>query len=293
MSATALQRVVVRMLFDPTFRDRVYADPMMVLSDVDLTPEERQWLITPDARAYGVDVHRRSRALAGLLEEYPVAGALAVRCAQGVQRLSGFFAAAVFHQCIQQRGSLADAFGVYLASPAFADYPAIAHMAEIERGIARVRRALELPDDHDEALTQDTQLCLAPWVALLSLPDTILPRYSQVRDHLAQHGTTLLEAVLDTQYPVLFVPPPSQTQAAWVLVVGIPGAEGPSLESTSPELGTLLAAARECIVCRDLCATAVRLGAEPPEALDIIRGLLADRLLICCRKCTVQGLHSR
>ena len=124
MSAIALQRVVVRMLFDPTFRDRVYADPMMVLSDVDLTPEERQWLITPDPRAYGVDVHRRSRALTGLLEEYPVAGALAVRCAQGLQRLYGFFAATVFHQCIQQRGSLADAFGVYLASEAFAEQPA-------------------------------------------------------------------------------------------------------------------------------------------------------------------------
>src|SRR5687768_8290736 len=104
------------MLFDPTFRDRVYADPLRVLSDADLTPEERQWLVAPDPRAYGVDVHRRSRALTGLLEEYPVAGALAVRCAQGLQRLYGFFAATVFHQCIQQRGSLADAFGVYLAS---------------------------------------------------------------------------------------------------------------------------------------------------------------------------------
>jgi hypothetical protein len=280
VSAIALQRVVVRMLFDPTFRDRVYADPMMVLSDVDLTPEERQWLITPDARAYGVDVHRRSRALAGLLEEYPVAGALAVRCAQGVQRLSGFFAAAVFHQCIQQRGSLADAFGVYLASPAFADYPAIAHMAEIERGIARVRRALELPDDHDEALTQDTLLHLAPWVELLSLPDIVLPRYGQWRDHLAQHGPSLLDAVLDAQYPLSFAPPLQETQAVFVLVVNTPGADGPSLEPTSPELGTLLAAAQQDIVCRDLCALAVQLGAEPHEALDIIGGLVADQLLI-------------
>jgi hypothetical protein len=282
VSAIALQRVVVRMLFDPIFRDRVYADPMLVLSDVDITPEERQWLVTPDPRAYGVDVHRRSRALTGLLEEYPVAGALAVRCAQGLHRLYGFFAATVFHQCIQQRGSLADAFGVYLASPVFADHPAISHMAAVERGIARVRRALELADDRDAELTQDTRLCLAPWVELLSLPDTILPCYSQLRDHLAQHGPALLEAVLDTQYPVPPAPSPSHTEVEWVLVVGLPGAEGPSLESTSPELGTLFAAAREPIVCRDLCAIAVRLGAEPSEAFDIIHGLLADRVLICC-----------
>ena len=74
-----------------------------------------------------------------------------------------------------------------------------------------------------------------------------------------------------------------QEETAWVLVVGIPGANGPSLESTSPELGALLAAARECIVCRDLCGLAVQLGAEPHEALDIIGGLVADRLLISSR----------
>jgi hypothetical protein len=77
--------------------------------------------------------------------------------------------------------------------------------------------------------------------------------------------------------------PPSDTEAAWVLVVGIPGTEGPSLESTSPELGTLLAAAQQDIVCRDLCALAVQLGAEPHEALDIIGGLVADQLLISSR----------
>jgi hypothetical protein len=283
VSAIALQRVVVRMLFDPIFRDRVYASPAGVLADVDLTPEERQWLVTPDPRAYGVDVHRRSRALTGLLEEYPVAGALAVRCAQGLQRLYDFFATALFHQCIQQRGSLADTFGAYLVSHDFADHPAIVHMTEVERGIARVRRALHMPDDHDAELTQGTLLRLAPWVELLSLPDTILPRYGQLRDHLVQHGPTLLEAVLDTQYPMPLALPPSDTEAAWVLVVGIPGTEGPSLESTSPELGTLLAAAQQDIVCRDLCALAVQLGAEPHEALDIIGGLVADQLLISSR----------
>jgi hypothetical protein len=141
VSATMLQRVVVRMLFDPTFCDRVYADPLAVLHDIELTAEECQWLVTPDRRAYGVDVHRRSRALTGLLEEYPVAGALALRWAQGLQHLYDFFAAAVFHQCIQQRGSLADAFGIYLSADTFAARAEIAHLAAVERGIARVRRA--------------------------------------------------------------------------------------------------------------------------------------------------------
>ncbi len=38
MSAIALQRVVVRMMYDPTFRKRVYADPERALRSVSLTP---------------------------------------------------------------------------------------------------------------------------------------------------------------------------------------------------------------------------------------------------------------
>jgi hypothetical protein len=278
-----LQRVVVRMLFDPTFCDRVYADPLAALPDIELTAEECQWLVTPDRRAYGVDVHRRSRALTGLLEEYPVAGALALRCAQGLQRLYDFFAADIFHQCIQQRGSLADAFGVYLSADTFVAQPEIAHLVAVERGIARVRRAPPLPDVRHNPLTEDTPLCLAPWVALLSLPAGTLSRYSQLRHHLVQYGAPLLAAVLDTAYQLPVAPLPSQEETAFILVVGVPGEEGPALEQTSGELGTLLAAAQQTIMCRDLCAVAVRLGAEAHEAFDIIQGFWTDRLLICCQ----------
>jgi hypothetical protein len=271
------------MLFDPTFCQRVYTDSATALQDVDLTAEERQWLVTPDPRAYGVDVHRRSRALTGLLEEYPVAGALAVRCRQGTQRLYGFFAAAVFHQCVQQRGSMADAFGVYLGSQAFADQPAIACLAKVERGIVRVRRALDRSDDQTNTLAENTHLCLAPWVALLSVPASTLSHYSDLRHHLLQHGAPLLEAVLDPAYHLPAVLPLHDTETAFVLVVNVPGEEGPSLEPTSQELGALLAAAQEGIACQDLWAVAVNLGAEPHEAPDIIQGLVTDRLLIRCQ----------
>jgi hypothetical protein len=283
VSATMLQRVVVRVLFDPDFCQRVYTDPATALHDVDLTAEERQWLVTPDPRAYGVDVHRRSRALTGLLEEYPVAGALAVRCPQGVQRLYGFFAAAVFHQCVQQRGSMAGAFGVYLGSQAFADQPAIACLAAVERSIVRVRRVLVLAEDQARALAADSRLRLAPWVALLSVPARTLSCYSELRHHLLQHGASLLEAVLDPAYHLPAAPPLNATETVFVLVVNVPGEAGPSLEPTSQELGALLAAAQEGIACQDLCAVAVNLGAEPHEALDIILGLLTERLLIRCQ----------
>jgi hypothetical protein len=283
VSAALLQRVVVRMLFDPAFCDRVYADPVAALLDVELTSEERQWLVAPDRRAYGVDVHRRSRALTGLLEEYPVCGALAVRCLRGVQRLHGFFATDIFHQCIQQRGSMADAFGTYLASEVFANQPESAHLAAVERGIARVRRAPHLPDEPTSPLTDDTCLCLAPWAVLLEVLPSTLERYSQLRDHLAHRGSLLLETVLDTAYQLPVASPLGQTEVTFVLVVNVPGDDGPSLEPTSHELGTLLTAAQGTIRCRELCAVAVRLGAEPHEAIDILQGFVTDRLLICCR----------
>ena len=104
MSAVALQRVVVRMLFDAVFRNRVYANPESTLHDVGLTLTERQWLLTPDPRAYGVDTHRASRALTSLLEEYPVAGALVLRTQRGLENLQLFFTSELFHHCIQWRG---------------------------------------------------------------------------------------------------------------------------------------------------------------------------------------------
>lgn len=280
MSAIALQRVVVRMLFDTAFRDQVYAAPIAVLHDVDLTPEERQWLIAPDPRAYGTDGYRQSRALTGLLEEYPVVGALAMRCPQGAQRLHAFFTAECFHQCVQQRGSLADAFGSYVGSQTFADCPEMAHLAQVERSIARARRASYLASDREQSLAAETCLILAPWVELLSVPATTLERYRRLHKHLQQCSATLLQAVLNPAYRLPDGPSLHRQPAAFVLVVGTPGADGLALEAASHELGTLLETARAGVLCRDLCVVAMRLGAEAPEALEIVQGCVTDQLLV-------------
>ncbi len=55
MSHAQLQRVVVRMLHDPELVDRVYADPDAALADVDLTADERSWLVAPDRRSWATD----------------------------------------------------------------------------------------------------------------------------------------------------------------------------------------------------------------------------------------------
>jgi hypothetical protein len=282
MTAVTMQRVVVRMMFDAGFRDRVYADAGTALQGLDLTPDECRWLSTPDPRAYGTDTYRCGRALTGLLEEYPVAGALALRLTHGIERLHGFFAAEVFHHCIQERGSMAEAFGAYLAAETFAQQPEIARMAAVEGGIARVRRAIDNLSGALGELMPDTRLCLAPWVELLSLHPATLPRYTALFSCLGQYGASRLEAVLDTAYALPAGQAVQDHATECVMVVGASGDAGPWLEPASDELGALLGAAQAGTTCRELCAVAVRLGAEPPEALELLQGFLAERLLVHC-----------
>lgn len=280
MSAIALQRVVVRMLFDAAFCDHVYADPETALHDVNLTAQERQWLVTPDPRAYKADTYRSSRTLTGLLEEYPVAAALIVRRPQGLERLQRFFTSPFFHQCIQQRGSLAAAFGTYLASPDFAAQPEVGCIAAIEMAIAQVRRASILLADTPPPLTAATELQLAPWVVLLTMQPTTLQYYTTLLQRLQHHSSSVLQATLDTTWRLPGNRRPPKAAPTYVMVVGVPGTEGPSLEAMSDELAALLAAAQHAVPLRDLCAVAVRLGADSHEAVDIIQGCVTDRLLV-------------
>ncbi len=282
MSAVALQRVVVRMMYDPAFCKRVYANPERALRDVPLTPQERQWLIAPPPSAYGADTYRSRRALTGLLEEFPVAGALAVRLPRGLQRLQQFFASQPFHQCVQARGSMAAAFGVYLRSEAFRSRktpPEIAHLASVEAGIAQVRRSPPPLPASPAPSTTETRFGLAPWVALLSVHPDTLDRYSALLAHLRQHGDTLVEAILDVPYRLPNGPAFRGKATAWLLVSHIPGRDGPSLESLTDDLGRLLAAAKTPIMLRELYALVEHMGCEPEEAQEVIAGLVDDRIM--------------
>lgn len=283
MSAQDLQRVVVRMLYDPVFRQRVYANPGRALRHVPLTPEERQWLVAPEPRAYGADAQRSRRALTALLEEFPVSGALAVRTPRGLQQLNRFFASDAFHTCVQERGSMAAAFGVYLGSTPFRlgkqKSPEIAHIAALEAGIAQVRRATVPAAIVSQALTAETRLGLAPWVVLLVVHPDTLPRYGFLLDRLRQYRNSLVEAVLDSAYRLPPGPAYRGPSTEFLLVGDLPSSEGVSVECLSDDLGRLLWAAKTPVCLRALCAEAELIGGEPEEVEDLITGLVDDRIL--------------
>ena len=98
MNAQALQRVVVRMLYDPALVDAVYGGAPVEGLDA----PGRAHLIRVDRRAWATDPYRRSRSLKALIEEMPVSAALA-----GI----GSLATATVSLTQQQRTETAGAIG--------------------------------------------------------------------------------------------------------------------------------------------------------------------------------------
>jgi hypothetical protein len=150
MSHHTLQRVVFRMLYDPTFAQRVHDG-----EDIPVTPTERAWLLATDPRAWSVDHQRPTRTLHELSTEFPVSCALVVGTTRRVDTLRAFFRSPQFHQTVQNRGSLDEGFAAYLGSLDL-QVPQLPGLLAVEAAKARCRRELELsPARLDQASEGD------------------------------------------------------------------------------------------------------------------------------------------
>ena len=276
MSHQQLQRVLVRMLYDPAFATEVFRDPGTTLRDEDLTEQEQRWLVSVDQRAYAVDPLRRTRTLAVLLEEFPVSVHHLIQQTAQPALVEDFFASAAFHTCIQSRGSLAVAFGTYLCSEDLQGrYPAldIVPLVQIETAIARLRR--QRATSADAPVATPSMLSLAPTVLLLPLPAGILEYYHTMfaalqRDTHGLAAAAMQEAVLPRLHDT--------TAREWLLIEWHEDTENASIELLPDALGALLATAPAQRAA--LVASACALGAEAREAEEILDGLLTDGVLV-------------
>jgi hypothetical protein len=273
MSPQVLQRVVVRMLYDPAFQEEVYRDAERALAGLELAPEERRWLVEPDPRAYRTDPLRRARSLKGLLEEYPASAALAAAELGAVQALEAFFSAPEFHACIQERGSLAASFGLYLEGR-FEDRR-VAPLARLERAIAAVRRA----PDPVRSVGIERLLNLPQHAEVLKAPAGTLELYQAIRARLASVSADLVAALLHEKFRLRGVPRLREAEAQSLLVLRSPQGEV-GVEEIPPALAGLLQAARPPRRVEALLEEARRLGAEPGEDLEVLDGLVRDGLLL-------------
>ncbi len=278
MTHVALQHVIVRMLYDPAFVQRVYGDPRAATADCDVTDDERTWLVHADRRAWSVDPYRRARSLTGLLEEYPVTCARLVRAlgsdAAGA-RLDAYFSSERFHRDVQDGATLAESFGDWLASDeAAAGTDAATVLAEhpIERGIVGARRAYERRGVEPVG---EGAWVLAPGVEIAYAVEGAVASFAGALGVLRGHPQGLPEAVLEER---MSLPDPPRSDARdGVLVLGHTGDVG--LEAVSPELATVLEGCRTPVDFEALCRHASAVGATADDVRGIVDSFAGDGVL--------------
>lgn len=271
MSTAALQRVYVRMLFDPTLVERVHTNVDLALQDVELTAQEKAWLLACDRRLFTADPLRPRRTLKGLLEEFKASSALAVNASSRLSVLDAYFASSHFYDAIQHRGSLALSFGDHLASLAHLD-SRIPPVAAIEKAIATARRGLVsakkvAPFDSASAYR------LSPHVAIARVPSNALHVMQAVEQVLFEISLAPVAALADDGPNLDQIPAVHGDEVTLLAVRG----EGDhvSLEELPEGLADLLALASRTTSGGHLLEAATQAGADA-STLD---GLLQDRLL--------------
>lgn len=249
----ALQRVMVRLLYDPTLVARLYGGETPSF----ITAEQASMLRAHPPQAWGTDPYRASRTLQALIEEYPASSSLI-----DAKTLHAFFRHPVFHNAIMNRRVLAEAFGQWLQSHT-------GPIAQFEQGIAIVRRrkAPVLPPDH---------LCCSPNHWPMALPTHTLSAWQDIRNKL---GENPLQHMLSADFSPFVRPRTGPGEDHWIVVMDAQGAL--TLSHSSSATHGLLMAAMAPISRADLCAHACTLGADDSvEAAEIIDAFLEEGLLI-------------
>ena len=202
-----LQRVLVRMYFDPEFVSRVYACPSAALAGLDVSPRHVSQILATDRRAWQADRLRRRRALKVLMDEFKVTSALVLAASRSLGQLEFFFSSDEFHASVQSRGYMALAYRSYLrrlCQSAPFDGIELSAALTLEGGMAGARRARReakagRAPSHDgpETAKAGHYYCCAPGVACLRLPAGTLALVAHLEGHLFELSLTPALALCD------------------------------------------------------------------------------------------------
>lgn len=258
MNPRAIQRAVLRMLYDPGFVAAIHGARALP----GLSEAERALLRRVDPRAFATDPLRQARAVQAIVEEFPCSAA-----ALGLARVEAFLASREFLACLGDGGSMGLAFATWLEDQA-------AGAGRIEAAMARLRRPEAPP------LAAGTLRC-AVNVAPIGAPAGSLAWYEATRAWL---GATPLRAL--TERADRPVPPPrrspvrSRDPGEEHLLIEIGASGEMSLGTASEALVRLLRHAQRARTRRELEREAVVRGAAADEAAGVIDDLLAQGLLV-------------
>ncbi|MBX7219108.1 MAG: hypothetical protein K1Y36_04110 [Blastocatellia bacterium] len=192
MGYHALQRVVVRLLFDPAFVEAVYANPETAFAGVDVSEAERQQVLQTDRRAWGYDQLRRQRSLRALADEFKSSVTLALAETRSLRFLEAYFSSPFFHEAVQNRGSMGLSFAAYLAEmvrQGTLKTPQLPDILRLETTLAACRR--ELPAAHQQGnnrlpktLDDATVVQLAPAFSVGSFNGNVVSIMQSIESYL-------------------------------------------------------------------------------------------------------------
>jgi hypothetical protein len=283
MSHRTLERVYVRMLFDPAFVDAVYADARRALEGLDLEPHERAQLVAVDRRAWGHDPLRRYRTLRTLAEEFKASTTLVLAATRSLGSLDAFFSSVEFHGAVQERGSLALAFAAFLERLVVErpiDTPQLPDALRLERMLARCRRELDAAPRATEPPTEvggATVLALALGHAVGRFNANVVETVNVAERYLFEVG--LMPAVaLCEDAPRLDALPPVAAEPAHLLA--LPSSAGVSLMPLDADYVLLLDRFSDGpLSLSEAAKAAVAAGLPREDVGGMIESLLDERVL--------------
>jgi hypothetical protein len=251
---------------------RLQREGRAAVPGVELSDAELAWLLACDPRLFTADAMRPRRSLKALLDEFKASSALAVAATGRLATLDGFFTSATFHDAIQRRGSLALAYGAFLASLP-SDDPRIAAVAAIEGALAKARRGRPppMPRPFDTARTYR----LADHVALATVPSNTLAVMQAVEQVLFEIALAPV-AALASDGPRLDKVPRLDTTGAVSLLATRGDVDHAALEELPEALAKLLWMALVPVTGATLVEHAVSLGGDA----DVVSGCVQDELLV-------------
>ena len=256
MNPRAIQRAIVRMMYDPGFVAAVYG-PRAVPG---LTEPERALLRQVDRRAFTTDRFRRARAVHAIVDEYPASAA-----AIGLAALEDFLGSREFVAVLTGRGAMALAFGTWLKDQA-------SGVGRIEAAMAGLRRP-------EPAVPTPATLRCATRLAPLIVAAGSLGWYEATIAWLGREPLRTLAG----QLPRPGLPrrsPVRKRQAEEHLLIELRPDGGMSLGTASEPLVRLLRFAGAPRSRQALVAEAVARGASAQEVPALLDGLVADGLLV-------------